>query len=115
MDCPKEIFIRCEESDLYEILFNLIENACKFGSTRIKVSGLADEIIVEDDGPGIPEVQRTEVLQRGVRLDQALPGSGIGLSIVQDVVHLYKGEFSLSESTCGRGLKVRIIWKDVLS
>lgn len=113
MDYPQDIFIRCEESDLYEILVNLMENACKFGATRIKISVLADEIIVEDDGPGIPEAQRAEVLQRGVRLDQALPGSGIGLSIVQDIVHLYKGEFSLSESIWG-GLKVRIVWKNGL-
>lgn len=114
VDCPQDNFIRCEESDLYEILVNLMENSCKFGATRIKVSVEADEIVIEDDGPGIPEVQRTEVFRRGVRLDQTLPGSGIGLSIVQDIVNLYKGEFSLSESMWG-GLKVRIIWKDVLS
>ena len=113
MDCPQDIFIRCEESDLYEILVNLMENACKFGATRVKISVLTDEVIVEDDGPGIPEAQRTEAINRGVRLDQTLPGSGIGLSIVQDIVHLYKGEFSLSESIWG-GLKVCIKWKDGL-
>ncbi|MBA1333341.1 hypothetical protein QQ73_20610, partial [Candidatus Endoriftia persephone str. Guaymas] len=59
------------------------------------------EIHVEDDGPGIPADQAQAVLMRGKRLDQQLPGQGIGLSVVQDIVEAYGGTLSLASSTLG--------------
>ena len=62
---------------------------------------------IEDNGPGLPETQRKEVLKRGVRLDEQTPGSGLGLSIVQDIAGSYQGAVSLEDSSL-RGLKVTL-------
>ena len=64
-------------------------------------------ITIEDDGPGLPEAVRETVLQRGVRADEAMPGSGLGLSIVADLAGLYGGSLNLETSPLG-GLKVRL-------
>ena len=65
------------------------------------------EILVEDDGPGLPEAVRAAVLQRGVRADEATPGSGLGLSIVSDLAGLYGGSLELESSPLG-GLRARL-------
>jgi signal transduction histidine kinase len=62
-------------------------------------------IAVEDDGPGIPEERRAEVLKRGRRLDETMPGSGLGLDIVQDIAEIYGGSLQLNVSSMG-GLRV---------
>ena len=62
-------------------------------------------IIVEDDGPGLPEHQHDDALQRGKRLDETKPGSGLGLSIVEEIVDMYSGVIELEASEQG-GLKV---------
>lgn len=91
-----------ERQDLEEMLGNLIENAAKYGSGRVFVTvartGDFVEILVEDDGPGIPEERRAELFGRGARLDTSKPGTGLGLSIVRDVVEIYGGEIILGES-----------------
>lgn len=101
-----------ERQDLQEILGNLIENAGKWASRRVRVSagpsGLGMLIaVVEDDGPGLPPDQRETVLKRGARLDEATPGSGLGLSIVDELVRAYGGRLTLGESDLG-GLKVML-------
>jgi len=67
----------------------------------------AFRLIVEDDGPGLPETARKTVLQRGKRLDESKPGSGLGLAIVTEIAELYNGELSLSDSALG-GLKAEL-------
>jgi len=62
---------------------------------------------VEDDGPGLPEDQRATVLRRGERLDENAPGSGLGLSIVEELTKAYGGAITLGESAWG-GLKVEL-------
>ncbi len=62
---------------------------------------------VDDDGRGLPESARESVLQRGVRLDERAPGSGLGLSIVRDLVEHYRGTITLDASPLG-GLRVAI-------
>ncbi len=62
---------------------------------------------IEDDGPGLPEEERGEVLKRGARLDENAPGSGLGLSIVDELVRAYGGDMSLGKSAHG-GLLVEI-------
>nr|WP_217431746.1 sensor histidine kinase [Brevundimonas vesicularis] len=98
-----------ERQDLQEILGNLIENAAKFSRRRVRVSaggsGLGQMIlVVEDDGAGLPANQRDTVMQRGARLDESAPGSGLGLSIVDDLTRAYGGRLMLSDSDMG-GLK----------
>ncbi|MCB1873935.1 MAG: sensor histidine kinase [Gammaproteobacteria bacterium] len=104
-------WFRGEAQDLEEMLGNLLDNACKWARSRVRVRAeLRDErllIVVEDDGPGIPEQQRSEVLKRGLRLDEMVSGSGLGLNIVQDIAALYRGSLTLSLSHDG-GLRVTL-------
>jgi signal transduction histidine kinase len=98
-----------DADDLDEMLGNLMDNACKWARSRVVVSGRRVEggfrIAVEDDGPGIPEERRAEVLKRGRRLDETMPGSGLGLDIVQDIAEIYGGSLQLNVSSMG-GLRV---------
>ncbi len=64
-------------------------------------------IAVDDDGPGLAPAMWEEVLQRGVRADEAAPGSGFGLAIVRDLAELYGGSVSLGSSPAG-GLRARL-------
>ena len=91
---------------------NLVENAAKYGGGRVFVTverrdSLID-IIVEDDGPGIPEQQREAIFQRGARLDTDKPGTGLGLAIVRDVAEIYGGRITLEESEDLGGLLARL-------
>lgn len=97
--------------DLEEILGNLMENACKWSSSRVRVSAeqTADELklVVEDDGPGMSAKQAAEASRRGKRFDEIAPGWGLGLSIVADLVEVTGGTLSLTHSPLG-GLKACI-------
>jgi signal transduction histidine kinase len=106
---------RGEQNDLEEMLGNLLENACKFARSQITLraeavsatgaGGLQIRIIVDDDGPGIPAHLRQDMFDRGRRLDESKPGSGLGLSIVRDIATLYGGSVTLGEVPDG-GLRV---------
>lgn len=100
-----------DRQDVEEMLGNLMDNACKWADTRVRVKadvvGRDVVISVDDDGPGVPAEQRAEVLGRGKRLDEATPGSGLGLSIVLELAELYHGSLELGESDLG-GLSVRL-------
>ena len=58
-------------------------------------------MVVEDDGPGIPEEARDALLQRGMRLDEKAPGHGIGLAVVKDIAASYGGDIEISDSDLG--------------
>jgi signal transduction histidine kinase len=105
--------VRVERQDLDEMLGNLVENAAKYGNGRVFVtvekSAPWVDILVEDDGPGIPEVQRQELFTRGKRLDTTgKPGTGLGLAIVRDVAEIYGGRIILEESEDLGGLLARL-------
>jgi signal transduction histidine kinase len=108
-----------EQQDLEEMIGNLVDNAGKWARRHVEVRVSAAEIasagrsffriVVDDDGPGLPQEARTEVLtQRGHRLDESKPGSGLGLSIVSDLAHLYEGRLELSEARLG-GLRAELV------
>jgi signal transduction histidine kinase len=104
--------VRVERQDLDEMVGNLVENAAKYGGGRVFVTvepkdGLID-IIVEDDGRGIPQQDREAIFQRGARLDTDKPGTGLGLAIVRDVAEIYGGRVSLEESEDLGGLLARL-------
>ncbi|WP_298162619.1 sensor histidine kinase [Brevundimonas sp.] len=106
---PDELAFLGERQDLQEILGNLMENACKWSTRRVRVSagasGLGQMIaVVEDDGPGLPVEQRDDALKRGARMDENAPGSGLGLAIVDDLTRAYGGRLTLAASDLG-GLK----------
>ena len=104
--------VRVERQDLDEMVGNLVENAAKYGGGRVFVTvepkdGVVD-IIVEDDGRGIPRQEREAIFQRGARLDTDKPGTGLGLAIVRDVAEIYGGRVSLEESEDLGGLLARL-------
>jgi len=104
-----------ERQDVEEMLGNLMDNACKWAEHLVEVSAelTPDKrhrrvlIRVEDDGPGLEPGKRDRAIERGERLDEATPGSGLGLSIVRDLVEAYEGSLRLKTSKLG-GLQVEI-------
>jgi len=96
---------RGDRQDLEEMAGNLMENACKWATSRVCViaDGVNGELrlAIEDDGPGLPTDQRQKALARGGRLDETVQGSGLGLSIVQEISSLYGGSFTLEDSAMG--------------
>lgn len=111
VDVPPEHSIRGQREDLEEMLGNLLDNACKWAKSRVKIQSVQEDgavnLTVDDDGPGLPPSMRDRVLQRGVRADEAAPGSGLGLAIVRDLAELYQGAITLEDSPMG-GLRARL-------
>ncbi len=109
-----DLSFRGELHDFEEIVGNLLENAAKHANAYVRISvQSADtdipsiQMVVDDDGPGIAPEEFDEAVQRGVRLDETTPGSGLGLSIVRDIVDDYGGRLEMEESDLG-GLKVAV-------
>jgi signal transduction histidine kinase len=109
--CPAELCFRGERQDLEEMAGNLMDNACKWAVSRVKVQALREGarlvLVVEDDGPGLTPEDRARVGARGERLDERVPGSGLGLAIVRDISKLYAGSLALGASSLG-GLEARL-------
>ncbi|MEQ8955038.1 MAG: ATP-binding protein [Gammaproteobacteria bacterium] len=113
-DLDESVFFRGDERDLMELLGNILDNGFKYCRSRLKVvvrkppnSEFDSEIVVVDDGPGIPEDKQEFVLQRGARADSLLPGQGIGLAVVADIVDSYGGEVVIDHSDWG-GARITI-------
>ena len=110
VDLEADLMFRGEKRDLEEMAGNLMDNACKWTKTSIRVTAKTQDddgqfiITVSDDGPGMPANQYKEAIKRGARLDEATPGSGFGLAIVDDLARAYKGRLTLGKSDMG-GLK----------
>ncbi|MGI2944239.1 ATP-binding protein [Vibrio diabolicus] len=111
-ELDSELNVAVEQTDLDEMLGNLLENAYKWANNMIRVHSSQDKdnihIIIEDDGPGIPKEKLSQVIKRGVRLDEATPGSGLGLNIVCEMAHSYRGQLTLEASALG-GLKASLV------
>ena len=99
-----------DRGDLTELLGNLLDNACKWCRSRVRLSAASDataevrvrlRLTLEDDGPGISAADRARVLGRGVRADEEVPGHGLGLAMVQDTVELYGGTLMIDTSPLG--------------
>ncbi len=105
VECPPALYFRGERQDLEEMAGNLMDNACKWARGRVVVAATAQgarwALRVEDDGPGLAPEDRERVLARGERLDESVPGSGLGLSIVEDIAKLYGGHLVLGRSGLG--------------
>jgi signal transduction histidine kinase len=111
-DAEEDLFFQGERQDLLEIAGNAMENAAKWsrGRVRVRTAALSPErfsLTVEDDGAGLPPERRAEVLERGARLDESAPGSGLGLSIIDELARAYGGDLRLEDSTLG-GLRVAL-------
>ncbi len=101
-----------DERDLYELLGNLLDNACKYGGGRVGLA-LRDRaerllIQVDDDGPGIAETNHEQVLRRGARLDTRESGQGIGLAVVAEIVDRYDGKIAIRQAALG-GASLQVV------
>ncbi|CFX14384.1 conserved exported protein of unknown function [Candidatus Filomicrobium marinum] len=99
--------VACDPQDLNEMLANLVDNACKHAKEKVRISVAPGspsdllQIIVEDDGPGLPPEAYDIVFDIGQRWDSQKPGGGLGLAIVRDLARLYGGDISLHPSKLG--------------
>ena len=110
---------RGEQQDLEEIIGNLTDNACKYAPGKVLITvrreaGKDDSergrlvVYIDDDGPGLTPEQAAEATRRGKRLDESKPGSGLGLSIVTELVAMYGGSLRLGASPAG-GLRAEVV------
>ncbi|MEZ5843048.1 MAG: ATP-binding protein [Hyphomicrobiaceae bacterium] len=130
VDCPDGARFQGERQDLEEMLGNLMDNACKWATSRVAVRVVAPGgeremtgrndgdrsagaarrrllIEIDDDGAGLDSSQRARLGKRGLRLDETRPGSGLGLSIVTDLATSYRGSLELAAAATG-GLSARL-------
>jgi signal transduction histidine kinase len=111
-DAEDDLYFLGERQDLLELAGNAMENAGKWCTGRVRVRAVPAgaerlTLTVEDDGPGLTEAEREEVVRRGARLDENAPGSGLGLSIVDELARAYGGSLRLGEARLG-GLLVEL-------
>jgi signal transduction histidine kinase len=117
-EVPENARFKGEQQDLEEIVGNLVDNACKWARSKVNVAVTYERppddehdgrlgLTIDDDGLGLTELERAEATRRGRRLDESKPGSGLGLSIVTDLVALYGGTFRLDRSPEG-GLRASV-------
>jgi two-component system sensor histidine kinase PhoQ len=97
---------RGDERDFLEVVGNVMDNACKYGGGKVRVSANGGApspltLVVEDNGPGIPTTERERILQRGTRLDQLEPGYGLGLAVAADIIGSYRGSLEIQASDWG--------------
>ncbi len=111
LDCPDDLEWRIDEGDAFEMLGNLMDNACKWAERRVAVHIARDvqglTIRVDDDGPGFP-IDTAAVLLLHGRADEQVPGHGVGLAVVNDLVISHQGTLALTRSPWG-GARVEIV------
>lgn len=113
MRFSREQRVPVEHGALLEVFGNLLENSYRLCLRQICICVQTYEqyceIVVEDDGPGVPASQRERILRRGERLDTQYPGQGIGTAVVKDIIDSYQGLLFIEDSELG-GAKFRIIF-----
>jgi two-component system sensor histidine kinase PhoQ len=110
VDCPADLSWRLDEGDAFEMLGNVLDNAAKWARQRVAVRAWRDggrlRIRVDDDGAGFSDTQ--SILKLHVRMDERVPGHGVGLAVVTDLVASHHGELNLSRGELG-GARVEIV------
>jgi len=108
LDAPEQRAVGLEASDLQELLGNLIDNACRAARSQVRLSidpGKGPlRLRIEDDGPGLSDEQLAQLGQRGLRFDESLPGTGLGVAISRDIVDSYGGLLDF-QRIAGGGLR----------
>jgi two-component system sensor histidine kinase PhoQ len=118
INVPEQSQIYFEEGDLYEIMGNLMDNACKWCKKNVTVTvsknprkdrrDYALLIQIDDDGPGIPDGKLNEILKRGVRADENIHGHGIGMTVVYDLIGMLGGKLEGNKSAELGGMSWRV-------
>lgn len=117
IDAPSPCLLYFEEGDLYEIVGNLMDNACKWCKKTVNVTVTKNPrknrrnysllIQIDDDGAGIPVGKLNEILKRGIRADENIHGHGIGMTVVYDLIGMLGGKLEGSSSPTG-GMSWRV-------
>jgi two-component system sensor histidine kinase PhoQ len=107
---PRSILIRMDDSDCYEVMGNLLENAFKYCQDNVRINCIETgndeiELNIDDNGSGLDSLAIDRILNRGTRLDEINEGQGIGLAVVAELVKSYNINLKFEPSTLG-GLKV---------
>ncbi|CAK9884711.1 MAG: Virulence sensor histidine kinase PhoQ [Candidatus Erwinia impunctatus] len=114
LDVSPEISFMGEQNDFMEVMGNVLDNACKYCLEFVEISVHQKEtelhLIVDDDGPGIPESKREMIFIRGKRADTLRPGQGVGLAIACDILGQYHGEITAGQSPLG-GARMEVIFR----
>jgi two-component system sensor histidine kinase PhoQ len=101
----QDVFVHADEGDMYELLGNLLDNAYKYCNNQVNIliQWQSDflEIVIDDDGRGVPQQEYDAILKRGKRIDTQVDGHGLGLAIANDIVNAYQGTLNLKESPIG--------------
>lgn len=108
---PAGLILAADREDMLELIGNLLDNACKWASSKVRITIAQDhgtQIDIEDDGPGVEEEKLAELTRRGLRLDEAREGHGLGLAIVSEIVSSLGGVLHLQRSTELGGLHVQV-------
>ena len=119
LKCPVKIYLTGKKQLVKRCVYNLIDNAIKYaGNANVIVKkGTNDiSIIVEDDGPGVPDHEKDRILRPFYKLDKSrtmVDGSvGLGLSIVQDIINSHGGKIKINDNSKNKGLKVILSFPD---
>lgn len=100
-----------EAEDIEEMLGNVLENACKWAGRQVRLTARTQDgaliLVIEDDGPGMTQAEIETAQKRGARLDEHIPGWGLGLSILDDLVEMNGGQLCYGRSQWG-GLRVEM-------
>jgi two-component system sensor histidine kinase TctE len=115
-DGSQPAFIRGQAYLLREMIANLVENAMRYGAPKGTVTVIVTlrdsgsvTLVVEDDGPGIPEHERGQVFERFYRIPGSPgEGAGLGLSIVREIARAHGAPVELLNGARGRGLRVEV-------
>ena len=106
LDVADGLYFDGDRGDLIEIVGNLLDNAYKWCRHRVLVAVRPDDdqlvFTIEDDGPGIDDIGGA--LERGIRLDETTPGTGIGLPVANELVALYEGSLEIERGPLGGAL-----------
>ncbi len=110
VDCPADLSWRIDEGDLFEVAGNVMDNAAKWARQSVRAGASLEAgrlvLVVEDDGPGFSDTE--SILQMHVRLDERVPGHGVGLAVVNDLVASHHGQLKLTRSPALGGARVEI-------
>ncbi|WP_216934658.1 MULTISPECIES: ATP-binding protein [unclassified Acinetobacter] len=116
---PEVVMVEAERRYLHRVIQNLVGNAIRYCDNKVLISGGLDQegqayVCVEDDGPGIPEIDRARIFEAFARLDdsrtRASGGYGLGLSIVSRIAYWFGGTIQVDESPTLGGARFTMTW-----
>ena len=90
--------VRLTDVDLFEVFGNIMDNACKYGATKISIYSKDNCVFIDDNGPGFPKEYGGLLLERGARADTKIEGQGLGLAASQELMQSYGGDLELDAS-----------------